>query len=185
MALTESTMLALGTKAPDFNLPDTVSGKMVSLEDVKSELATVVIFSCNHCPYVIHVNDEIVQIANEYQEAGVAFVAISCNDVERYPQDSPEKMTIFAKESGYTFPYLYDKTQEVAKAYDAACTPDFYVFDGKMNLVYRGQMDGSRPETDIPVTGVDLRNALDAVLVSRPISHIQRPSAGCGIKWRS
>lgn len=184
MALTESTMLALGTKAPDFNLPDTVSGKMMSFDDVKSGIGTVVIFSCNHCPYVIHVNDEIVNIAKEYQDAGIAFVAISCNDVDRYPQDSPEKMAEFATESGYTFPYLYDESQEVAKAYDAACTPDFYVFDGASNLVYRGQMDGSRPGSDVPVTGEDLRDALDAVLVSRPANPVQRPSAGCGIKWK-
>jgi len=130
MALTESTMLALGTKAPNFNLPDTVSGKMMSFDDIKSGIGTVVIFSCNHCPYVIHINHEIVNIAKEYQDTGIAFVAISCNDVERYPQDAPDKMTEFAKESGYTFPYLYDESQEVAKAYDAACTPDFYVFDG-------------------------------------------------------
>lgn len=184
MALTESTMLALGTKAPDFNLPDTVSGKMMSFDDIKSGVGTVVIFSCNHCPFVLHVNEGIVNLAKEYQEAGIAFVIISSNNVAKYPQDSPEKMTEFAKESGYTFPYLYDATQEVAKAYDAACTPDFYVFDGAANLVYRGQMDASRPGNDVAVTGEDLRAALDSVLVSRPASSVQRPSAGCGIKWK-
>ncbi|MFK7771995.1 MAG: thioredoxin family protein [Saprospiraceae bacterium] len=184
MALTESTMLALGTKAPDFNLPDTMSGKMMSFDDIKSGVGTVVIFSCNHCPYVLHVNEEMVNLAKEYQEAGIAFVIISSNNVEKYPQDSPEKMTEFARESDYTFPYLYDESQEVAKAYDAACTPDFYVFDGSANLVYRGQMDGSRPGSGVPVTGKDLRAALDAVLVSRPTSLVQRPSAGCGIKWK-
>ena len=184
MALTESTMLSLGTKAPDFNLPDTVSGKMMSFDDIKSGVGTVVIFSCNHCPFVLHVNEGMVNLAKEYQDAGIAFVVISSNNVEKYPQDSPEKMTEFAKESGYTFPYLYDESQEVAKAYDAACTPDFYVFDGAANLVYRGQMDGSRPGNDVPVTGEDLRAALDAVLVSRPANPVQRPSAGCGIKWK-
>jgi peroxiredoxin len=184
MALTESKMLALGTQAPDFNLPDTVSGKMVSLDDIKSDLATVIIFSCNHCPYVLHVNEEIVRVAREYQEAGVGFAVISCNNVEKYPDDSPEKMTIFAKESGYTFPYLYDESQEVARAYDAACTPDFYVFDGQMNLVYRGQLDDARPGNDTPLTGKDLRAALDAVLVNRPVNPMQRPSSGCGIKWK-
>ncbi len=184
MALTESKMLALGTAAPDFNLLDTVSGKMMSLDDIKSDVATVIIFSCNHCPYVIHVNEEIVNVAREYQEAGVGFAVISCNDIERYPQDAPEHMTTFAKESGYTFPYLFDETQEVARAYDAACTPDFYVFDDKMNLVYRGQLDDARPGNDTPLTGKDLRAALDAVLVNRPVNPMQRPSSGCGIKWK-
>ncbi len=184
MALTESTMLALGTKAPDFNLPDTVSGNMISLDEIKSDLATVIIFSCNHCPYVIHVNEEIVRLANEYQETGVAFAIISSNNVEKYPQDGPEEMTAFAKESGYTFPYLYDESQEVAKAYDAACTPDFYVFDGNMNLVYRGQLDDARPGNNTPLTGKDLRTALDAALMNRPVNTMQRPSSGCGIKWK-
>jgi len=184
MALTESTMLALGTQAPDFNLPDTVSGKMVSLDDIKSDVATIIIFSCNHCPYVIHVNDEIVRLANEYQESGVAFAVISSNNVEKYPQDSPDKMKVFAEENGYTFPYLYDESQAVARAYDAACTPDFYVFDSQMNLVYRGQLDDARPGNDTPLTGKDLRAALDAVLVNRPVNPMQRPSSGCGIKWK-
>ena len=184
MALTESKMLSLGTIAPDFNLPDTVSGKMMSFNDIKSDVATVVMFTCNHCPYVIHVNEELVRLAKEYQQSGVAFVAISSNDVVNYPQDSPEKMTQLAAEVGYTFPYLYDESQEVARAYDAACTPDFYVFDATARLVYRGQLDGSRPGSGIPLTGSDLRAALDAVLVSRPVNPMQRPSAGCGIKWK-
>lgn len=184
MALTESNMLALGTEAPDFTLPDTVSGKSISLNEIKSPVATVVMFLCNHCPYVIHVNEGIVDLAKEYQNKGIAFVAISSNDVENYPQDGPDKMKEHAKTVGYTFPYLYDETQEVAKAYDAACTPDFYVFDHNMRLVYRGQLDGSRPNSGIPVSGEDLRNALDAVLVKRPVSMLQRPSAGCNIKWK-
>ena len=184
MARTESTMLPLGTKAPDFNLPDTISGEQVSLSEVQSDIATVVMFICNHCPYVIHVNEEMVNIAKEYQELGVSFVAISSNDVENYPDDSPDKMKTHAEENGYTFPYLYDESQEVAKAYDAACTPDFYVFDKNLQLVYRGRMDASRPKTDTPVTGEDLRAALDAVLLGRPVAQLQYPSMGCNIKWK-
>ena len=184
MALTESNMLPLGTEAPSFKLPDTVSDQLVSLEDIKSDKATVVMFLCNHCPYVIHVQDAVAQLAMTYQELGVAFVAISSNDVENYPDDAPDKMKVKAEEVGYTFPYLYDETQEVAKAYDAACTPDFYVFNEHMALVYRGQMDSSRPNSGIPLTGEDLRRALDAVLEGQPVSTIQRPSAGCNIKWK-
>ena len=184
MALTESNMLPLGTQAPDFTLPDTISGKNLSFQDVKSEVATVVMFICNHCPYVIHINEGVVALVEEYKELGVNFVAISSNDVVNYPQDAPDKMTTHAKEANYNFPYLYDETQAVAKAYDAACTPDFYIFNGTDKLVYRGQLDGSRPGSDKPVTGEDLRNALDAVLVSRPVAGLQRPSAGCGIKWK-
>ena len=184
MAYTESTMLDLGTKAPDFTLPDTVSGKNVSLSDVATDRATVVMFICNHCPYVIHVNPEIVRLAKDYQAKGVGFVAISSNDVENYPDDSPEKMKVLAEKEGYTFPYLYDETQEVAKAYDAACTPDFYVFNGDKVLVYRGRLDGSRPKNDEPLTGEDLRAALDAVLAGEPVTEKQYPSAGCNIKWK-
>ncbi len=184
MALTESNMLALGTTAPAFTLPDTVSGKTISLSDIQSDVATVVMFTCNHCPYVIHVNEEIVRLAKDYQAKGVAFVAISSNDVDNYPQDGPDKMKTLAENVGYTFPYLYDESQAVAKAYDAACTPDFYVFDGKMELAYRGQLDGSRPNSRIPLTGVDLRAALDAVLNKKPVNVLQRPSAGCNIKWK-
>ena len=184
MALTTSNMLPLGTKAPNFNLLDTVSGQMISLEKIHSKVCTLVMFICNHCPYVLHVNDELVRLANDYQPKGVSLVAISANDVEKYPQDSPEKMAELAKELGYAFPYLYDESQEVAKAYDAACTPDFYLFDGEMKLVYRGQLDGSRPGSKLPVTGRDLRAALDAVLNQVPVDSVQRPSAGCNIKWK-
>ena len=185
MALTESNMLELGVKAPDFMLPDTVSGKMMSLSDIKSEKATVVIFSCNHCPYVIHVNPELVRVAKDYQARGVSFVAISSNDVDKYPQDGPDKMKELAEQVGYTFPYLYDETQAVARAYDAACTPDIYVFDGALTLVYRGRLDGSRPGNDLPLTGADLRAALDAVLAGEAVNPKQYPSAGCNIKWKS
>ncbi|MEM6320258.1 MAG: thioredoxin family protein [Bacteroidota bacterium] len=184
MALTESNMLPLGTKAPSFILPDTVSGENISFSDVQSDVATVVMFICNHCPYVIHINEALVALVEEYKELGVSFVGISSNDIVNYPQDAPDKMTIHAQEAGYNFPYLYDETQEVAKAYDAACTPDFYVFNGDAQLVYRGQLDGSRPGSEKPVTGEDLRAALDAVLVGRPVAALQRPSAGCGIKWK-
>lgn len=184
MALTESNMLPLGTKAPDFELPDTVSGKYISLSDDRGENGTVVMFICNHCPYVIHVNPELVRIANDYREKGISFIAISSNDVENYPQDGPEKMKENAAAEGYPFPYLYDETQEVAKAYDAACTPDIYVFDKELNLYYRGRLDGSRPKNDIPLTGKDLRAALDSLLNGEPIPERQIPSAGCNIKWK-
>lgn len=185
MALTESNMLDLGTKAPDFTLPDTVSDKDISLSDIRSDKATVVMFLCNHCPYVIHVNPEIVRLAKEYQEKGVSFVAISSNDVSKYPQDGPEEMKKHAAKIGYPFPYLYDESQEVARDYDAACTPDFYVFDGNLRLAYRGRLDASRPNSGIPLTGEDLRAALDAVLAGRPVTKEQFPSAGCNIKWKS
>lgn len=184
MALTESNMLQLGTKAPEFTLPDTVSGDEISLDQIASDKATVVMFICNHCPYVIHVNEEIVNVARDYQAKGVSFVAISSNDVDNYPQDGPEKMKIHAEKEGYTFPYLYDESQDVAKAYDAACTPDFYVFDGERQLVYRGRLDESRPKSDIPLTGKDLRQALDAALAGQPVPEKQYPSAGCNIKWK-
>ena len=147
MALTESNMLPLGTIAPEFTLPDTVSGKMMGLSDILSDTATLIVFSCNHCPYVLHINEGLVALAKDYQAKGVAFAAISSNNVEKYPADSPELMTALAKEAGYTFPYLYDESQAVAKAYDAACTPDFYLFDQNGLLVYRGQMDASRPNS--------------------------------------
>ncbi len=184
MARTESNMLPLGTKAPDFCLPDTVSGKTLCLKDLKTGKGLVVMFICNHCPYVIHVNDEIVRLANEYRPKGIGFVAISANDVENYPDDSPEKMKETAEKLGYPFPYLYDESQDVARAYDAACTPDFYLFDGDLKLVYRGRLDASRPQSDIPVTGEDLRRALDALLEGRPQAEKQYPSMGCNIKWK-
>lgn len=184
MSYTLSNMLPLGTIAPDFNLLDTVTNKMMSLQSIKSDKATVIVFSCNHCPYVIHVNDAFVQLAQEYQAKGVTFIVISSNDIENYPQDAPDKMKIFAEKSNYTFPYLYDATQEVAKIYDAACTPDFYVFDGDLKLTYRGQMDNSRPSLSIPVTGKNLRDAIDATLRNETVSSHQRPSGGCNIKWK-
>ncbi len=184
MAYTESNMLPLGTAAPDFKLPDTVSGKTLTLHDVAGAKATVFIFSCNHCPYVIHVNPEIVRLSNDYLPKGVGFVAISANDVVKYPADSPDKMKELAAEAGYPFPYLYDETQAVAKAYDAACTPDFYVFDGTLRLAYRGRLDDSRPKTDTPLSGRDLRAALDAVLAGEAPVAKQYPSAGCNIKWK-
>jgi len=184
MALTESNMLSLGTKAPNFHLKDVVSGQYYSLDDLGSDRATVIMFLCNHCPYVIHVNPEIVRIANTYKSEGVAFIAISSNDAESYPEDAPDKMSIVAKVLKYPFPYLYDKTQEVGRAYEAACTPDFYVFDGKRQLTYRGRLDESRPGNDIPLTGQDLREAIDATLGGRSIEK-QYPSAGCNIKWKA
>ncbi len=184
MVLTPSTMLPLGTRAPEFSLPDT-NGKTVSLSNFADAPALLVIFMCNHCPFVKHVADEIAKLASEYQERGVAVVAISSNDVASHPDDSPAKMAEEAAARGYTFPYLYDETQEVAKAYRAACTPDFYVFDREQVLAYRGQMDSSRPDSGIPVTGEDLRAALDSVLEGRPTADEQTPSIGCNIKWKA
>jgi len=185
MAATPSTMMPLGTIAPNFTLPDTVSGENLSLSKLKGSKATLVMFICNHCPYVLHVNDELVRIAKEYQPKGVSFIAISSNDVDNYPQDGPEKMKMHAKKVGYTFPYLYDETQEVARAYDAACTPDLFLFDQDLKCVYRGQFDDSRPKNDKPVTGKDLRAALDAVLAGREVPEPQIPSIGCNIKWKA
>ena len=185
MAYTESNMLPLGSEAPPFYLPDTVSGKMIRLADVASDKATVIMFLCNHCPYVVHVNREIVRLATDYMAKGISFVAISSNDVVNYPQDGPEFMKIHAAKEGYPFPYLYDESQNVARAYDAACTPDFYVFDGALRLVYRGRLDGSKPKNDLPLTGKDLRDALDAILEGRPVAEKQYPSGGCNIKWKN
>jgi peroxiredoxin len=184
MAFTQSTMLQLGTQAPDFTLPDTVSGKTMSLSDLASDKATVVMFLCNHCPYVLHVNEEIVRVVEEYNNKGVSFIGISSNDAVNYPQDGPDKMREHAQKVGYHFPYLYDESQDVAKAYDAACTPDFYVFDGEMKLVYRGRLDDSRPGNDLPLSGKDLRAALDAVLAGQEVDTTQYPSGGCNIKWK-
>jgi peroxiredoxin len=184
MALTPSNMLPLGTVAPDFRLPDTVSGKTMALQDLKSGTATVVMFICNHCPYVKHVQQGLVALAGDYQGQGVSFIAISSNDADGYPEDAPDRMKAVAQSLGYPFPYLYDETQQVARAYQAACTPDFYVFDGGLRCVYRGQMDDSRPGSGIPVTGSDLRAALDAVLAGRPVNPQQKPSMGCNIKWK-
>lgn len=177
-------MLPLGTAAPDFSLPDTVSGRMISLFEVKTDKGLVVMFLCNHCPYVIHVNPEIVRVSKEYLAKGLGFVGISSNDAEKYPDDAPDKMKLVAQQLGYPFPYLYDESQAVARAYDAACTPDFYVFDKNLKLVYRGRLDDSRPRNDNPLTGRDLRTALDAVLAGEAVSEIQYPSGGCNIKWK-
>ncbi|WP_222984716.1 thioredoxin family protein [Flagellimonas meishanensis] len=183
MARTPSNMLPLGTKAPDFELLDTVSDTLCSLDTLKGNKGTVVMFICNHCPFVIHVNPEISKLGREYQKKGIGFVAISSNDVVNYPQDAPHLMKVRAQEEGYTFPYLYDETQEVARAYDAACTPDFYLFDAHLELVYRGQLDDSRPGNGIPLSGSDLRNAMDALLEGNKIDQNQKPSIGCNIKW--
>ena len=183
MVAVNSTMLPLGTKAPDFRLPDT-TGKPVSLKDFSSAHALLVVFMCNHCPYVKHVRSGLAQLARDYQPRGLAMVGISSNDVANYPADSPAKMAEEAKAAGYIFPYLYDETQSVAKGYRAACTPDFYLFDQGQRLVYRGQMDDSRPGNGIPVTGKDLRAALDAVFAGKPVSPDQKVSIGCNIKWK-
>ncbi|MBL6448148.1 thioredoxin family protein [Fulvivirga sp. 29W222] len=184
MALTPSNMLPLGTVAPNFELVDAVSERTMTLEELKSDQATVIMFICNHCPYVKHLQSELVNIAEDYIPEGVKFVAISSNDVEEYPEDSPELMQAEAKKWRYPFPYLYDETQAVARSYDAACTPDFYIFDGEMKLVYRGQLDDSRPGNEKPLTGKDMRAALDDLLKGNPISENQTPSQGCNIKWK-
>ena len=183
MVRTASTMLPLGTQAPNFSLKN-IDGKLVSLADFAGKKALVVIFMCNHCPYVKHVAPEITRLSNEYMPQGVAFVGISSNDIVAHPDDSPEKMASEAAKQGYKFPYLYDADQSVAIAYNAACTPDIFVFDASQRLVYRGQLDDSRPKTDKPLTGKDLRNALDCVLAGKPVATEQRPSIGCNIKWK-
>lgn len=184
MALTSSNMLALGTQAPNFKLLDTTSGKFYSLKDSQGSKATVIMFICNHCPYVKHIMHELVQLANDYIAKGISFVAISANDATAYPEDAPEKMAQLAKQLGFSFPYLYDETQKTAKAYHAACTPDFFVFDKGFSCVYRGQLDGSRPGNKIPVTGRDIRSALDNILRDKPVNPQQVPSMGCNIKWK-
>jgi thiol-disulfide isomerase/thioredoxin len=184
MAATETTQIPLGFKAPDFKLPDAVSGREMSLDDLKGEHATVVMFICNHCPFVKHINPELVRLANDYMPKGVSFIAINSNDVENYPEDSPENMKLYAERLGYPFPYLFDETQEVARAYHAACTPDFSIFDKDLLCVYRGQLDGSRPGNSVPNDGRDIRSALDNILSGRPVSSDQKPSLGCNIKWK-
>ena len=183
MAETPSTMLALGTEAPDFNLPDT-QGRLVRREDFAPKPALLVVFMCNHCPFVKHILDPLVQLIKDYQPKGLAAVAINANDIENFPDDSPDKMAVLAQQCRFAFPYLFDETQQIARAYHAACTPDFFLFDKARQLVYRGQMDDSRPGNNIPVTGNDLRNALDALLAGRPLSADQKPSIGCNIKWK-
>jgi peroxiredoxin len=183
MVAVNSTMVPLGTQAPDFQLPDT-AGRKVSLADFRGAPALVVVFMCNHCPYVKHIRDGLAQFARDYRGRGVGLVGINSNDVANYPADSPAKMAEEVRAAGYEFPYLYDATQEMAKAYRAACTPDIYLFDQNQRLVYRGQFDSSRPGNGIPVTGKDLRSALDAVLAGRPVPEPQIPSIGCNIKWK-
>ena len=183
MAETPSTMAPLGTVAPDFQLPDT-TGKLVSAHDLRDAPALLVTFICNHCPFVKHIRAGLAQFAREYQARGLAIVAINSNDAKSYPDDSPAKMAEEVRRAGYTFPYLYDETQAVAKAYGAACTPDFFLFDRDCRLVYRGQFDDSRPGNGIAVTGKDMRAALDAVLAGKPVSPNQKPSIGCNIKWK-
>ena len=183
MSLTPSNMLDLGTKAPDFRLLNVKNNQFVNLSEIKGKHGTVIMFICNHCPFVKHVNDELVRLANDYKVTGFGFAAISSNDVENYPQDHPDKMAVVADELNYPFPYLYDVTQEVAKAYQAACTPDFYVFDENLKLFYRGQLDDSRPKNGLPLTGRNLREALDALLNNQHPPKVQKPSMGCNIKW--
>ncbi len=185
MAVTPSNMMPLGTKAPYFRLPDTISGRLMTLDELKSDKATVIMFICNHCPFVKHVQKELVKLANDYIPRGVSFVAINSNDVVAYPEDSPQRMKEVAQQLGYPFPYLYDESQDIARAYGAACTPDFYIFDQDLRCAYRGQLDDSRPSNDIPVTGKDIRAALDAMLAGKPVSEDQKPSIGCNIKWKS
>ena len=184
MALTPSTMLPLGTKAPAFSLPDVVSGRTITLETFKDRKALLVMFICRHCPYVQHVKEELARLGRDYGAKDVGIVAIGSNDVANYPDDSPENLKAMAQELGFTFPFCYDETQEVALAYSAACTPDFFLFDRERQLVYRGQLDDSRPGNGKPLTGRDLRAALDAVLAGRSVSPNQKPSIGCNIKWR-
>ena len=184
MAETPSKMKPLGFKAPDFKLIDVISGQVRSLKELSSEKATVIMFICNHCPFVKHVNAQLIKLANDYSPKGISFIAISSNDADLYPEDSPVKMKEYANRLGYPFPYLYDETQEIAKVYDAACTPDFFIFDGKMTCVYRGQLDDSRPSNGKPVTGNDIRKALDAILNGNEVSKDQKPSIGCNIKWK-
>jgi len=184
MARTPTIAVDLGYQAPGFQLPDVVSGRTLSFEDVRGEHATVVMFICNHCPFVVHVLDQIVSIGNDYGRKGIGLVAISSNDVERYPEDSPERMSALALSKHFPFPYLYDAAQEVAKAYAASCTPDLSVFDKDGRCVYRGQLDGSRPGNGVPVDGRDLRSALDCLIAGEPVSADQRPSLGCNIKWK-
>ena len=184
MSYTESTMLPLGTKAPAFHLADVKSGRIYSFDSLVSDKATLIMFICNHCPYVIHVLPEILKIAKEYEQHGVAIIAISSNDADRYPDDGPDKMKIKAIQMNFPFVYLYDQNQEVARLYDAACTPDFYLFDKEKVLVYRGRIDQAKPKNDQPLNGHDLRKAMDAVLAGKKVDEKQYPSAGCNIKWK-
>jgi len=184
MALTASTMLPLGTKAPDFNLPDVISNQTISIANFVGKKALLVMFICQHCPFVKHVQHQLAQIGRDYLKQDVAIVAISANDVNKYPDDAPEKLKAMAEELGFTFPFCYDESQETAKTYTAACTPDFFLFDADQRLVYRGQLDNSRPSNEQPVDGHDLRTALEQVLAGQSVSQDQKPSIGCNIKWK-
>jgi thiol-disulfide isomerase/thioredoxin len=184
MSLTPSNMLPLGTNAPDFKLVNTIDDTFVSLDEAKGLNGTLILFICNHCPFVIHVNPQLSKLAKDYVSKGINCIAISSNDVDNYPQDAPYLMKQHAIENDYKFPYLYDQTQDVAKAYDAACTPDFYVFNDELKLVYRGQLDDSRPGNNLELTGKDIRDTLDSLLNKQPISTTQKPSVGCNIKWK-
>jgi len=185
MAETPSRMVELGTTAPGFSLPDVVSGQTVSLNTFAGKKALLLMFICPHCPFVKHVQDELARVGSDYADRDIGIVAISSNDAESYPEDSPPKLREMAERLGFRFPYCYDESQEIARAYDAACTPDFFLFDAARKLVYRGQLDGSRPGNGVPVTGIDLRLAIDAVLSDLPVDSNQRPSLGCNIKWKS
>jgi len=185
MARTFSLMAELGTKAPGFILPDTISGENYNLTQLRGNFATVIMFICNHCPFVQHINKGMVNLANDYGAKGVSFIAISANDVSAYPEDDPKKMKATAREQGYSFPYLYDESQEVARNYQAVCTPDFFVYDKELKLVYRGQLDDSRPGNGVPVSGKDIRDALDCILLNKPVAWMQKPSIGCNIKWKN
>ncbi len=184
MARTPSKMIALGTQAPDFHLPDVTSGQIVSLESFATKSGLLVMFICRHCPYVKHVQSELARLGNDYQSRDIGIVAITSNDIEQQPDDSPESTRSMAQELGFTFPFCYDESQAIAKAYGATCTPDFFLFDRNRQLVYRGQLDDSRPSNGLPVTGRDLRAALDALLAGQPVSQEQRASLGCNIKWK-
>ena len=184
MALTPSTMLPLGTAAPDFSLPDVVSGKRISLATFAGQPALLVMFICRHCPYVVHVREELARLGTDYAGKAIGIVAISANDAAGYPDDAPEQLKAMAQELGFAFPFCYDERQDTAQAYTAACTPDFFLFDAKRRLVYRGQLDDSRPGNGKPLTGKDLRAAMDAALAGRPVSATQQPSLGCNIKWK-
>jgi peroxiredoxin len=185
MARTESAMLALGTEAPDFSLPDVTSGRILALADFKQKRALLVMFICRHCPFVKHLEHALASLGHDYAASSLGIVAISSNDAIAHPADGPESLAEQAQEVGFVFPYLYDETQETARSYDATCTPDFFLFDDKRELVYRGQFDGSRPGNDVPVTGVDLRRAIASLLAGEPLPEEQKPSLGCNIKWRT
>lgn len=185
MVLVNSTMRPLGSLAPDFSLPSVVDGKTYSLASLAGKKALLIIFACRHCPYVVHVKEELAKLGNDYAKEDIAIVAISSNDAENYKDDAPEKLKEFAQELGLSYPLLYDESQAVAKDYTAACTPDFFLFDEKRKLSYRGQLDGARPGNSIPVTGEDLRAAIDCLLQDKPVSADQKPSAGCNIKWKA